>query len=292
MSLGVNFSLKEGRAPFLPEETGRGGLQKVADFFLSCLKEVCYASATRYHRTAGTFASFETPLKWKENSRGLFVFVHGLRSDPAAWHVQLALLESKEDYDIFAPVIQDRGLCSLDEAAGPLLQPILDYTQKHLSKPICLLGTSNGGRIVSWLEVQCRAAAPETPIKVSIVAGVLFGSKQMDRLDRWGVSSFLYPENLKKELKFGSEKAQELLESIDAPQSENCADRSYEFFATTEDLLVPEFKSSIPELKTVNYSGHIIHGESHGSIVSAVARQQIDECITWMEHHYPDQTEQ
>ncbi|MGH2612903.1 MAG: hypothetical protein ACRDFB_07625, partial [Rhabdochlamydiaceae bacterium] len=56
--------------------------------------------------------------------------------------------------DVFAPIVHERGMCSLEEAVNPLLSTLQSYIDKNPKKPVCLLGVSNGSRMVTYLEVQ------------------------------------------------------------------------------------------------------------------------------------------
>lgn len=218
---------------------------------------------------------------WKEGSEGLVVFLHGLRNDPAAWFSQKALLRGHPKIDVFAPVVPKRGMCSLEEAARPILPTLLDYTSKNPRKPVCLLGVSNGSRIATWLEVQLRGQARHTPVKVSTIAGVHLGSSRMNLLEKLGLSKWFYPEALRSELKYKSSYAESLLRQVQAPLPAGCAPRAYEFYATTDDLSVPDLDSSLPHLGK-GEQHHVVHGHSHDSIVTAVARQQMMSCTTWI----------
>ncbi len=267
---------------FREEHDHRDSIQKVVDFSLSLFRQIQFSLIFLYNRLFLSTSWCSKLNVQKSDSRGLVVLIHGLHSDPVAWYCQLGILQKYEKIDVYAPTVTKRGLCPLKEAAEPILGPLLNYIQENPGKPLCLLGHSNGTRIATRLETQLRELAPQTPIKVSTIAGVHLGSSQMDRLEEVGLAKHFYPEDLRHELKYGSEKAKELLNQISSDLPIGCAERDYEFFAATEDLSVPDLGSSLPRINR-NERFQILHGHSHDSIVTAVAQQQIASCVFWMD---------
>jgi hypothetical protein len=79
---------------------------------------------------------------------------------------------------------------------------------------------------------------------VSPIAGVHFGSRRMSLLEKLGLAKLFYPDAL-RELKYSSDKARELLGELSSPLPDGCAARDYEFFASTDDLSVPDLDSSL-----------------------------------------------
>lgn len=260
----------------------RSSFLKSIHLIQSVFNEIKYLLLLGYYRYISSPPQLRlSDSAWNEDSEGLIVFIHGLRTDPAAWFAQLSLIPIDTKIDLFAPVVHQRGMCSLEQAVTPLLPKIKDYTQKHPEKPICLLGTSNGGRIAAWLETELRESSPQTPVKVSSVAGVHFGSSRMALVDKLGISKWFYPNELRQELNYGSTKAHELLNRVRAPIGPSCAPRSYELFATREDLTIPDLDSTLPRLDK-GEQFHIVHGVGHSSIVSAVAEKQMNSCFAWI----------
>lgn len=255
---------------------------KALHLIASLFRQVVYSVTVAYNKATLKNRQFcGQPIEWSKKSEGLVVLLHGLRNDPAAWHSQLALLAKEKKIDVFAPVVPQRGMCSLYEAALPILPTLLDYIEKNPEKPVCLLGVSNGSRIATWLETSLRQNSPSTPVMVSTIAGVHLGSSRMNLLDRCGLARFFYPEALRRELMYSSKEALDLLYQLRSPLSPNTAPRKYEFYATTEDLSVPDLDSSLPKIDKGERC-YLVHGQSHDSIVSAVARQQISSCLNWI----------
>jgi hypothetical protein len=116
---------------------------------------------------------------------------------------------------------------------------------------------------------------------VSTIAGVHLGSRRMNLLEKLGLAKWFYPDPLRKELKYGSDKARELLSQLSLPLPVGCAERKYEFYGTLEDISVPDLDSSLPILHKGEHR-YLIHAYGHGSIVMAVAKQQITSCLYWI----------
>lgn len=260
----------------------RSLIRKIVDFSISIFRQIGYSLTVFYHRLfLSNPQSCGQQIEWESDSQGLVVLLHGLRNAPAAWYSQTGILQHHEKIDIFAPTVPKRGMCSLEEAATPILPTLLDYIQKNPGKPLCILGVSNGSRIATWLEIKLRDSASQTPVMVSTIAGVHLGSRRMNLLERLGLAKWFYPTALREELTYGSDKARELLGQLSSPLPVGCAARNYEFFASTEDISVPDLDSSLPTINKGEHS-YIVHAHSHDSIVTAVAEQQIASCVHWI----------
>lgn len=255
----------------------RSFFKRRLDLVKSLFRQFSYVFAVFVYRLSRRMPRFEPRME----SEGLIVLLHGLFYDPAVWYVQLNLLRKHPAIDIFAPMIPKKGVCSLEEAAKPLLPTIVSYAKMHPQAPICLVGVSNGGRIALWLETQLRIEAPGAPIFVSTVAGIHFGSTAVNLVDDVGIAKVLSPKVLRQELRYGSAKAREILEEVKTPLPLGCAPRAYEFYASTEDLSIPEIDSSLPTLGR-GEKFYVLHGESHESIVAAVAEHQVNACLQWI----------
>lgn len=254
--------------------------RKTVDLIISVFREIRYLFSFLYHRLTITPHPCGQKMQWKEGSQGLVALFHGLRTHPAAWSAQLSLLKNHNKVDVFAPLVPQKGMCSLNDAATPILPTLLDYAEKNPGKPICLIGASNGGRIAAELEIRMREKSPQTPIKISTIAGVHFGSQRMNLLEKIGLAKWFYPLALRQELQYGSDTAKSLVNRLKAPLPTGCAPRSHEFYATTEDLSIPDLDSCLPPIPGAKF--HILHGHSHDSIVTEVAQHQINSCTKWI----------
>ncbi len=256
--------------------------KQTVDFIVSLYRQALFSLAFLYRRVFSSNPQYcGQKIEWQSKSQGLVAFFHGICSDPVIWDEQRSLLHSHPEIDVFAPVVPNRGLCSLEEAVSPILPTILDYARKFPENPICLAGHSNGSRIATSLETELRRDAPQTPVMVSTIAGVHFGSSRMNFMENWGLAKYFYPYDFQKELKYGSPRAIELLEKVKAPLLDGTAPRFYQCFAATEDVLVPDLDSSLPRLDK-GESFCVVHAHSHDSIVAAVAEQQVQACCQWI----------
>lgn len=266
----------------LPYRESRPFFLKTIHLAESLFRQVSYSLNVLYYRFTMTTQHCGQKIEWVPDSRGLIVLLHGLRNNPAAWYAQRSLLCNERKIDVFFPVVPKRGICSLDEAAQPVFSTLLDYVRKHPRKPVCLLGVSNGSRIATCLETRLRECSVSTPVMVSTIAGVHLGTSRMDLLEKYSLTRHLYPEVVRQELKYCSPKAIDLLNQLRKRLSSYCAQRKYMFYASTEDLVVPDLDSSLPHIGKGERC-YVVHGHSHDSIVSAVARHQISSCLKWME---------
>lgn len=266
-------------------EDERNVVQKVCDKSLSFLREALSDCALTYWRLTASADLYDSPTEppvWKQNSQGLFLFLSGLNSHPSIWNSQRKILETYDQYDTFTPFIPFSGNCSLEQAARPLLYILLDYIKKKPKNPICLCGFSNGSRIAMWLEVQLRERAPHTPVRISTIAGVHYGTKIVSVLQKWGLSKWVLHKDFEEEVKFASPKAKDLVRRVREVHTDP---RSYQLFATREDPWV-DLESSLPHLSK-GEEVHIVHGQGHGSLVSAVAEQQVKTCLDWLQDWSP-----
>lgn len=220
--------------------------------------------------------------QWKNGSRGLYVAIHGVNGRPNIWRDQLTALREKEpDCDIRLPYVPRAGNCSLEESVAPIEAMIRDYIRTNPLKPVCLLGVSNGARIAAELEIRLRDT--RSPIKLSTVAGALAGTKNMDRMDEWGVARFRYTPSFIEEMRFQSATATQLMRRMNAPF--NAVPRSYDFFASPQDCLIDPYTGSFPPLENKDANYFAAPGENHNSIVSKVCSLQIERCKLFVNTH-------
>lgn len=259
-----------------PQRDDRSCLLKCYHWITSLFKEIISVFLMFFHKC------FDAPkqLEWKKESQGLVVMLHGLACDPAVWHPQCVHLEKHKNTDVFAPHVPKWGLCSLEEAASPFLPVVLDYIEKYPNNPICFIGFSNGTRISLWLETQLREKSPNTAVMVSNIAGVHLGSGRVNQLDAFCLGKLLCSDKLKDELAYESDYAKELLDKVNSPLPKNCH-RHFDFYATTEDLLVPNLDSCLPDI-CHQHNFYLHNGEGHISLVAKVAEHQIARCAQWM----------
>lgn len=231
---------------------------------------------------AGRYGYPEDQLPWNrpesKESEGLYLFIHGLRGAPTAWNSYLKKVnERSPGIHCLAPHVPLGGNCPLEDSAEPLLEIVKDYLKKNPGKPVVLVGTSNGGRIALYIENKLEADC----LNLSIIslAGVHYGTKQINRLARW---KLLWVQRLHREVAkdfhWDSEVARKSLKEWQEKQElwkrQGIAVRHL-FCASTEDEQVRPLSCSLP---SGPFSYKIYTGENHLSIVRAAR----DDALNWL----------
>ena len=223
--------------------------------------------------------------QWKVKSEALYVMVHGLKSDPSTWDTyseELDHTHAKADQALI--LVPKGGNCRVREAAKPIVALIEDYIKKYPNNPISLIGTSNGARIVAFIELYLRTSAPKTPVQVSTVAGAHFGSQVMNYVHQFGVSKLLgYTPEIIEELSYGSDVVQTTLDAQRQALPEGLK-RDYRFYMTTEETHV---QPSTSELAIISQGEKhfVVHGEGHASIVQRVRPHLLEHAAAWLHQH-------
>ncbi|NGX31790.1 MAG: hypothetical protein K940chlam8_01171 [Chlamydiae bacterium] len=268
-----------------------GLANRVCNFAKSWIREIHYGVTTGIvtmtERLYGAPIEYVIPSsennQWKPGNKGLYVAIHGLNGRPNVWRDQLSLLrEQQSEFEIRLPHVPRKGNCSLEEAVGPIEAMIRDYIEKHPGQPVCLMGVSNGARIVAELEVRLRDT--KTPIKVSSVAGAISGTKQINLMQRFGLATKIYTSALVNEMLYQSEAAQKLLRRMQAALPEG-VERAYDFYSSPNDFQISPYTGSLPVLNQENVRYFLAPGENHNSIVSRISVIQVKHCVDWMQEH-------
>ncbi len=209
----------------------------------------------------------------KEESEGLYLFIHGLWGHPTDWNLYRDRTASQ--YTFAAPHVYNKGNAPLERAAEPILRMVKEYLQEHPGKPVSIIGTSNGSRIATYIENNLTAEELRgTSLKVVSIAGVLGGTKVVNRLGPL-LRIVRLNSKLIEELKWQSSVATNLMDEWQKKQKlwqERNVDVQHLFIATREDALVRPIKSSLP----MNSSHKIYHGEAHMSVVDAALNDVFD----------------
>jgi hypothetical protein len=226
--------------------------------------------------------SSEVERSWKEDNQGLFMIIPGLSEKPHFFSISYLEQIEKDHpgkYEIRVPNVVNTGNCSLEDAAEPILKTVLDYIEKNPGKPINLIGTSNGGRIAAYIETHLRNK--HVSIRLTGIAGIFFGSQLMTQADRFYVTRLLFHPEIVEDFKEGSAKAQELIQKMQEPLL--IGERSYEFYATANDSMIPNFSSCFPNLPEARY--HLLTGQDHASLGSSIQSEELARAYSWMEEH-------
>ncbi|WP_068469594.1 esterase/lipase family protein [Candidatus Protochlamydia phocaeensis] len=235
-----------------------------------------------------SYSADQFPWQNAQTSAGLFLFIHGLRGTPLCWAPYLnRLQQDNPEAHCIAPHVPERGNCSLETAAEPFVEMIRHYAAKFPGQPIHLIGVSNGGRIVSYLENQLT---PEDlqgrRLNVVSIAGVHYGTPLIDQAAKWRVLPFLglHPR-IAEDLKWESLSAQRLLQQWRNKQltwqQAGISVRHF-FCATVDDEKLWQAYGSLPLLQEEG-SGHLdtyqlYNGQTHQTIIPA-AHQDV---LNWL----------
>lgn len=216
---------------------------------------------------------------WRPKSDGLFILATGLNGHPAWAGPYLSRIQrERPNIEVRIPQVPHEGDTTLQEAADPIVAMARDYIRKNPGKPISIIGTSNGGRIAAYVETRLRNEP--VSIRVTGIAGVYFGSERMSEGISHKIASFRYCPEIVTDLSMGSPAARTLIEEMRAPLCQG--ERSYEFYAATNDSFVPNFSSCHPLLGK-GEELHLVEGHGHLSILGAVCERELDRALAWMD---------
>lgn len=275
--------------------------QQITDVALACLKQVSFFLSTaayyvrfffqrktlflpvRQQEQQWTYSQENFPWKESSQSDGLCVFVSGLFGHPSIWGGYIKELKKKHpQLHIIAPRIPKLGNCSLETAANPLLPLLRDYMEKFPGRPLSLIGTSNGSRIISYVENQLT---PEEmngrQLNVVSLSGLHYGTQIVtgNKIKLFFLSKILHPAVL-NEFPWKSLTAQTLSYRWAKKQEEwqkRGIDVHHFFCASRNDEAIRPYSSMLPLLSgTCNY--RIVSGENHHSVVSRVK----PEVLQWL----------
>lgn len=218
-------------------------------------------------------------LPWHKDkeSKGLFLTIHGLRGSTTDWEkYQNDFKQQYPDSHQFNPNVALEGNCSLEIAARPLLMAVEDYLKKFPGSPVTIIGTSNGGRIATYIESHL---SPEllgnSKLAVVSIAGVHYGTAVIDLLDNVGILPLAkLNSTLAAEFHWGSDTAKDNLKLWQDKQIEwkkHDKNVSHLFIATTEDEQVRSQSASLPQAPadSTNVKHIVCNEQSHISIVDA-----------------------
>lgn len=234
------------------------------------------------HENRWIYQKSDLPWTHHTESDGLFLFVHGLWGSPLCWGGYLAdLIKTKAH--IVAPRVAERGNCALERSAEPFIHLVKDYMLKFPGKKVTLIGTSNGGRILSEIETKLnKEEIGNRALDVISIAGVHWGTHVPERLAKWKILPRpIVGKVLEEEFRFGGHYAQSLMERWRNKQLEwaqhNVRVRHL-FCATLEDHLVVNVSSALPILPHTPCYYKIDRNHSHVSLPYGVK----DHVLNWV----------
>ena len=230
-------------------------------------------------------------IEWNKSNDGLIVVIHGLLGTPKTLGYDIAkkILSCKNNYnydynyEILLPIIPFKGNCSLESAAKPLYNIILDYIQSNPSKPVHLISCSNGCRIASWIECELRNI--DVHIKLTCIAGAFDGSNIVDKFNI--PLSLILTNDILTDLSTGSETNNKLIERINSELK--FGSRFYEFYGTANDWYIPNFNGCFPLIKQKNLNNNfkviyhdLKYGYDHVSLGWYLSDEIVKNSIDWI----------
>lgn len=238
----------------------------------------------------------ESNLPWVKHqtseSEGLVLCVHGLRAHPSTWEGYISeLSENYPGAHIIAPYVAEKGNCPLEVCAQPLLELVRNYAAKYPGAPITLIGTSNGARILSYIENHLSVEEMEgRKLNVVSIAGLHYGTKFIDNLEKYKVDTIsgldsAFAEEAKWQSKFATNLLREWSDKQAVWAEHEIAVR-HMFYASHEDEMINR-SSTMPHLANVNHPPeyYVVSGETHKTIVPAVQRHVVQRLL----HHSRNQ---
>lgn len=248
-------------------------------YLLGLIKDVCFAIARVFSRI-GRSENYKIEIADK-NSDGLICMFHGLKAHPSQHDkIRDALVEELGDSVTYnQPFVKDAGNGKREEIIKPHLEEVIQWAKNHPSKPICLVGISNGVLISSEIAIALKVQGFNNPIKVIGIAGPIFGTTLMNkpasspcvqRMWNWLLTSKMpfiggHSPDVVREMSWGGDPAKSLVERIRT--AAECG-VSFEFCATSDDSKVVPAASGMPSLvKDATY--HSFKKQGHSSIANA-----------------------
>jgi len=283
----------------------RSFFRKTTNFFDSVFRELNYFISVRQHRkiSEDDFRQYLTkkikepnvervmpaydlcdrdlPIKWKDNSEGLHVLIHGLNGHPSIWDGHLSTLQRESpQMDTFVPFVPLKGQCTLKEAADPILEKIKTFIEQNRGKPVILSGVSNGGRIAAFIEYQLRTLYPDTPIMINAIAAPMYGTQSPSETSFAQKKFQNYSVHIQRSLAFGSLESKQLLANMNESLNRDVK-RKFVFFGSRNDWHVTHLGSTIPKVIHA-CEHHITQGYMHSGIVEGVKRQHLAIAARWI----------
>ncbi len=230
----------------------------------------------------GKYALNTLPWNTAENSanEGLCLLLHGMHASQKQWeNYSRQFSHSFPHFHLVVGSVHKAGNCPVQVAGEPFIEIVEDYLKRVPDKPVILMGTSNGSRIVSDIETRVNPELLKNRKLIVIsIAGVHGGTSMMDLACKFFCTRILkYSPGVTKELVFNSKTSQDLLFSLQARQKTWKAqgtEAHHFFFATTEDQVIRPLESNFPYLEFTPLKNYkIVHKENHQTIVDRVQEQ-------------------
>lgn len=219
------------------------------------------------------------------NASALIVFAHGLQSNPKqfTWHVD-ALREAVPGAALWIPKLPKLGDAPLDELVETIYVPTRRWMLANPGKPIVLIGTSNGGRIMLEVSTQLSAAPPAAPNSILLVsiAGAIGGSKLLALGNTLGVTRLMFSPALRNELEWNSQCVNDLVDRAAEASKQRVV--QYLFIGATAELET-QLATSLAPFPILNGDqwNVLVRRMAHSGIVMYTAPMVVTAVQEWIE---------
>ncbi len=205
------------------------------------------------------------------NKKGLIVFLHALDHPTGMWKEYIEYMNSYNEYDIWVPVVKSHGNTDIYSALNGLVGPLKSYLTRWPSRPVVLIGSSNGARLALSLEVFFR----DFPNKMLIVSisGLFQGTNRLWL--RWMFTN----SQFYKEYQYQSSDCLQLLSKAREPLRRPEL-RQHIFYGSGKDVAVVPLNSSYPVLG-LREEFLYLPEEGHVSVVNIIKLEVLERAIQW-----------
>ncbi len=214
-----------------------------------------------------------TKLPANLSKQTLVVCIHGLNNNPTQFK---QTLDEMQKYDlsetaIYLPYVLQKGHAKLDDMAMPIFEEIKKWAQTSGEKKLVLVGISNGGRIARAIAAKLPELEHIKQLRFVSIVGACQGSSLVNLAHKLHLS-WLLSKNISEEMAINSERNIQLNQDWkNALESSPEIQRDYTFIASPHDWQVPNYNSTLMEVKgSTKYT--IIPNHGHNSIVNTVAK--------------------
>jgi hypothetical protein len=222
--------------------------------------------------------------KWKEKSEGLYLIIHGLKSNPYVFGTIITDTIKKnlntKKYDMLIPKIPFGGNCSLSDASAPIYDLVTEYINKYPKKPIHMIGSSNGCRICSYVETKLRNI--DVDIRITALSGAYNGSNIAENYSN--ILSLVLCDSLITEMKLNSKVNNKLRKKMMSPITKGS--RHYEFYVSEIDLIIPNNYDCFPDVNANTKIYHkLVKNTGHVNLAYFKHEKILDDSIEWMSQY-------
>lgn len=224
----------------------------------------------------GVESRMEPLINPELSKKRLVVCIHGLNNNPSQFKKIVDEVNtpgvSRADTDVFIPRVLEKGHAKLDEMVQPIFDRIADWAKLGGDRELVLVGVSNGGRIGRAIEAKIANLGSSSINKLHFVSivGACRGSYLVDIVHYLGLS-WLLSKNIAEEMPTDSARNKQLNQDWEEALSKG-PQREYTFIASPHDPVVPNYDSTLMDVKGRKARYALIPGHGHGSVVDVVAK--------------------